>query len=47
VAEDIVLEEEHGNLQRAAKRLGITDRALQLRRQAQAGGNGIADSYQA
>jgi transcriptional regulator with GAF, ATPase, and Fis domain len=34
VAEDIVLEEEQGNLQRAAKRLGLTDRALQLRRQA-------------
>jgi transcriptional regulator with GAF, ATPase, and Fis domain len=34
VAEDIVFEDENGNLQRAAKRLGITDRALQLRRQA-------------
>jgi DNA-binding NtrC family response regulator len=33
-AEEIVLEEEQGNLQRAAKRLQITDRALQLRRQA-------------
>ena len=30
----IVLEEEAGNLQRAARRLGVTDRALQLRRQA-------------
>ena len=36
--------QEQGNLQRAAQRLGVTDRALQLRRaavrQAQAGGNG-------
>ena len=31
----IVLDEEAGNLQRAARRLGVTDRALQLRRQAQ------------
>ncbi|QSQ18290.1 sigma-54-dependent Fis family transcriptional regulator [Myxococcus landrumensis] len=28
----LVLEEEEGNLQRAARRLGVTDRALQLRR---------------
>ncbi|WP_338868804.1 sigma-54-dependent transcriptional regulator [Myxococcus stipitatus] len=28
----LVLEEEDGNLQRAARRLGVTDRALQLRR---------------
>ncbi len=31
----IVLKEEDGNLQRAAKRLGITDRALQLRQASQ------------
>jgi transcriptional regulator with GAF, ATPase, and Fis domain len=30
----IVVESEHGNLQRAAKRLGVTDRALQMRRAA-------------
>ena len=34
IAERIVLEEEQGNLQRAAQRLGVTDRALQLRRAA-------------
>lgn len=34
MAEELVLGEEDGNLQRAAKRLGITDRALQMRRQA-------------
>jgi DNA-binding NtrC family response regulator len=28
----IALQQEQGNLQRAAKRLGVTDRALQLRR---------------
>jgi transcriptional regulator with GAF, ATPase, and Fis domain len=42
----IVLEEEDGNLQSAARRLGVTDRALQLRRQAQrriAQGNGNLD----
>ena len=30
----IVVQSEHGNLQRAAKRLGVTDRALQMRRAA-------------
>jgi len=34
VAEEIVLGEEGGNLQRAARRLRITDRALQMRRAA-------------
>ncbi|HKX33232.1 MAG TPA: sigma 54-interacting transcriptional regulator [Blastocatellia bacterium] len=34
LAERIVIEEEQGNLQRAAARLGVTDRALQLRRAA-------------
>ncbi|MCI5132901.1 MAG: sigma-54-dependent Fis family transcriptional regulator, partial [Candidatus Electrothrix sp. EH2] len=34
VAEQIVLEEEEGNLQRAAQKLGVTDRALQMRRAA-------------
>jgi len=34
VAEQIVLEEEDGNLQRAARKLGVTDRALQMRRAA-------------
>jgi DNA-binding NtrC family response regulator len=33
-AERIALEEEQGNLQRAATRLGVTDRALQMRRAA-------------
>lgn len=32
VATQVVLEQERGNLQRAAARLGVTDRALQLRR---------------
>jgi len=32
MAERIVIDEENGNLQRAAARLGITDRALQMRR---------------
>lgn len=32
LAERIVIEEEQGNLQRAAARLGVTDRALQMRR---------------
>ncbi|UMR29181.1 sigma 54-interacting transcriptional regulator [Massilia sp. MB5] len=32
----LALEQEHGNNQRAALRLGVTDRALQLRRKAQA-----------
>jgi DNA-binding NtrC family response regulator len=30
----IAVQQEQGNLQRAAKRLGVTDRALQLRRAA-------------
>ena len=30
MAERIVIEEEQGNLQRAAARLGVTDRALQM-----------------
>ena len=34
VAEEFVVEQESGNLQRAARRLGITDRALQMRRAA-------------
>ena len=34
LAEQIALEQEEGNLQRAARRLGVTDRALQLRRAA-------------
>jgi DNA-binding NtrC family response regulator len=34
LAERIVIEEEQGNLQRAAARLGVTDRALQMRRAA-------------
>ncbi len=34
IAERIALEEEQGNLQRAASRLGVTDRALQKRRAA-------------
>jgi transcriptional regulator with GAF, ATPase, and Fis domain len=46
LAERIVLEEERGNLQRAAVRLGITDRALQLRRQARRQ-NGNGDSANA
>jgi DNA-binding NtrC family response regulator len=33
-AERIALEQEEGNLQRAATRLGVTDRALQMRRAA-------------
>ena len=32
LATQIVLEQESGNLQRAALRLGVTDRALQIRR---------------
>ena len=32
----LVLAEEHGNNQRAAARLGVTDRALQIRRKAAA-----------
>jgi DNA-binding NtrC family response regulator len=34
LAERIVIEEEQGNVQRAAARLGVTDRALQMRRAA-------------
>jgi transcriptional regulator with GAF, ATPase, and Fis domain len=34
LAERIVIEDEQGNLQRAAARLGVTDRALQMRRAA-------------
>jgi transcriptional regulator with GAF, ATPase, and Fis domain len=34
LAERIVIDEEQGNLQRAAARLGVTDRALQMRRAA-------------
>ncbi|MGH9883042.1 MAG: hypothetical protein ACRD6N_16525, partial [Pyrinomonadaceae bacterium] len=42
-AERIVIEEEQGNLQRAATRLGVTDRALQMRRAARRhNGNGRA-----
>ena len=31
----IAIDQEHGNLQRAARRLGVTDRALQMRRACQ------------
>jgi transcriptional regulator with GAF, ATPase, and Fis domain len=42
IAERIALEEEQGNLQRAASRLGVTDRALQMRRAARRqNGNGV------
>jgi transcriptional regulator with GAF, ATPase, and Fis domain len=34
LAERVALEQEHGNLQRAARRLGLTGRALQMRRAA-------------
>ena len=41
LAEKIVIEEEQGNLQRAAVRLGVSDRALQIRRAARrTNGNG-------
>ena len=41
----IVTEEEAGNLRRAAHRLGITDRALQMRRAAQrANGNSVEEA---
>jgi len=41
IAEKIVIEEEQGNLQRAAVRLGVSDRALQIRRAARRpNGNG-------
>jgi DNA-binding NtrC family response regulator len=43
LAEKIVIEEEQGNLQRAAVRLGVSDRALQIRRAARRpNGNGRA-----
>jgi transcriptional regulator with PAS, ATPase and Fis domain len=35
IAVRMVVDQEAGNLQRAAKRLGVTDRALQLRRASQ------------
>lgn len=38
LAERIVIDEEQGNLQRAAARLGVTDRALQMRRAARRNG---------
>ncbi|MCI0389312.1 MAG: sigma 54-interacting transcriptional regulator [Acidobacteria bacterium] len=42
IAERIALEVEEGNLQRAAARLGVTDRALQMRRAARRqNGNGL------
>lgn len=41
LAEKIVIDEEQGNLQRAALRLGVSDRALQIRRAARrSNGNG-------
>ncbi len=41
LAERIVIDEEHGNLRRAAARLGVTDRALQMRRASRrSNGNG-------
>jgi transcriptional regulator with GAF, ATPase, and Fis domain len=40
VAIRVALEDEMGNLQRAAKRLGVTDRALQMRRASTRGSNG-------
>jgi transcriptional regulator with GAF, ATPase, and Fis domain len=40
VAEEVVVAEEGGNLQRAARRLRITDRALQMRRAARKAGEG-------
>ena len=43
LAEKIVIEEEQGNIQRAAIRLGVSDRALQIRRAARRpNGNGRA-----
>ncbi len=44
IAERIVIEEEQGNLQRAAVRLRVTDRALQIRRAARRtnGNSGVA-----
>lgn len=46
LAEKIVIEEEQGNLQRAALRLGVSDRALQIRRAARRsnGNNGFAQT---
>jgi transcriptional regulator with GAF, ATPase, and Fis domain len=45
LAERIVIEQEQGNLQRAAIRLGVTDRALQMRRAARRpNGNGSGPS---
>jgi transcriptional regulator with GAF, ATPase, and Fis domain len=41
LAERIVIGEEHGNLQRAAARLGVTDRALQMRRATRRNGCGV------
>jgi transcriptional regulator with GAF, ATPase, and Fis domain len=37
IAIELTIDREHGNLQRAAKRLGVTDRALQLRRAQRSG----------
>jgi transcriptional regulator with PAS, ATPase and Fis domain len=39
LAIELALEREGGNLQRAAARLGVTDRALQIRRASQRGAN--------
>lgn len=39
MAVQIAMEDEHGNLQRAARRLGVTPRALQLRRASQRRGD--------
>lgn len=40
IAIRVALEDEMGNLQQAAKRLGVTDRALQMRRALKRGSNG-------
>ena len=46
LAERIVIDEEEGNLQRAAVRLGVSDRALQIRRASRrANGNGRAAAF--
>jgi hypothetical protein len=37
----VVVHEEHGNLQLAARRLGVTDRALQMRRAARRPHHGV------
>ena len=42
VATRVALEQEGGNLQRAAKRLGVTDRALQIRRANQRHGHSLS-----